>query len=770
MRNSWTISRYLIGAVVPYFAFSWLLLSVVLFVQQAGRFSDIFFSVNIPASLIWQLTFALIPNVIAFTCPMAALVGVIIGLSKMQGDSELIAIRAAGVGNFQITFPVAVLGIFLSVFAICVNLYGIPLAARIVRQVAIQTAIYKLESPIEPGVFNTEIAGFTIYVKDGDITDGQWKRVFVYNEDENTGTVRLITSSEGRIDTTDQFSELVLENAVVSTFQKVNPAEKFISEKVGEIRFAIQTRRGELIEKLGATQLTPDELGLAQLSDYAEKKEGNERTEAFILWQRRILLSITPFIFSLLGSSMILRFYRGGRGFGILLALVGLIGYYLLAFFGEQLARTGRVGVFVGSLIPIAASAIAILWFNFAGRVEMFNGIAEKGRELLLSLRPKGKKSQRSNFFVDLTTGLRDFDLILNLVSYYLLTLGFLAAVFLIFTAFELWRFAGTIDGGIWLLAKYLFFLLPFIYIQLAPSAAMIATLATYVIKSRQNEIVTWTAAGQSVYRLLLPCFAFMLFLGILNWGLQELVAPRANQIQDNLRDQLRSRGITTNKSGRYWVASDDRIFSFELNINASDNGLTAMPSCAVSCAIKNLTVYEFSSTEAKLQSLYHVYSAVWEADRIRFVSEARKTSVDEGKVETLVSNGGELTVDSNPFLGIRKKPSQLTTAETREQLDNTESDVERRTFAVALDKKYTALFLPLVIALFTAPFALSLSRKGKVITVGYAVGLWLVFMGITATFEQMGLSGFMPSGVAVWSPLIFFSMLGVFLISKVRT
>ena len=64
MRFSWKISKYLIGAVLPYFIFSWLLLSVILFVQQASRFSDIFFSVNIPTNLVWQLTFALVPSVI----------------------------------------------------------------------------------------------------------------------------------------------------------------------------------------------------------------------------------------------------------------------------------------------------------------------------------------------------------------------------------------------------------------------------------------------------------------------------------------------------------------------------------------------------------------------------------------------------------------------------------------------------------------------------------------------------------------------------------
>ncbi|CAN5479186.1 hypothetical protein BH10ACI1_BH10ACI1_14710 [soil metagenome] len=155
----WIISKYLIKAILPYFIFSWLLLSVVIFFQQASRFSEIFFSTSIPKNLIWQLTLALVPNVIAFTCPMAVLVGVIIGLSKMQGDSELIALRAAGVGNLHITVPIILLGILLSVFAFTVNLRGVPFAAQVVRGVALQTALYKLESPIEPGVFNTEIAG-----------------------------------------------------------------------------------------------------------------------------------------------------------------------------------------------------------------------------------------------------------------------------------------------------------------------------------------------------------------------------------------------------------------------------------------------------------------------------------------------------------------------------------------------------------------------------------------------------------------------------------
>src|SRR3954453_15355874 len=149
-RSGWLISKYLVLAVLPYFVFSWLLLSVILFAQQASRFSDIFFNVNIPATMMWQLSVALVPNVIAFTCPMAMLVGTVIGLAKLQTDSELVAIRAAGVGNLQITIPIALLGIILSIFAFVVNLKGVPLAAAMVRKVTLETALKKLESPVEP--------------------------------------------------------------------------------------------------------------------------------------------------------------------------------------------------------------------------------------------------------------------------------------------------------------------------------------------------------------------------------------------------------------------------------------------------------------------------------------------------------------------------------------------------------------------------------------------------------------------------------------------
>ena len=117
-----------------------------------------------------------------------------------------------------------------------------------------------------------------------------------------------------------------------------------------------------------------------------------------------------------------------------------------------------------------------------------------------------------------------------------------------------------------------------------------------------------------------------------------------------------------------------------------------------------------------------------------------------------------------------RLKAAQLSVNEAKARRDASESEAERHLFSVAVERKWSTLVLPFVIALFTAPFALSLNRKGKATTVGYAVALWLVFMAATSIFEQFGLNGILPSYVAVWAPLLLFAMLGVYLLSRVRT
>lgn len=756
------IPRYILRTVLPYVMFSWLLLIVILFFQQAGRYSDIFFANNIPVSLVWELIFAIAPNVIAFTCPMAILVGTIIGFSKMQTDNELIALRAAGIANLKIVVPVLAFGFLMTVFAFFINIKAVPLAAGIVRKVALQSALYKFESPIEPGVVNTEINGYTIYVKDGDVENGVWKNIFIYSEDAAHDQVRLITSASGRIDIQDDNSELVLENSLVSTFPKtsnfldVPEHGKYISENIGEVRLPIKTKRNELAAKLNQTEKLPDELGLFELAKYARQLTGKEQIESLILLDRKIILSLTPLLFALLGAALILRFNRSGRGFGISLGLLSLIVYYLTVLLFEQIARSGRLNPAAAGLMPLLGGLLVGIYLIYS-RQNSSNARFKLPEFFTIF---KSKISRNFNIFTKFVHyRFLDSDIVINFVKNFLLTFGFLCSIFLIFTAFELWKFAGTIDHGAIILLRYLIYLLPYVYLQLAPSSLMIAVLATYIIKSRQNEIVSWTAAGQSIYRLLLPCFVLALVIGFVNWEIQEKVLPRSNKIQDALRTQLRNQGSIGNKSGKIWTTDNYRIYSLD-----SYDLEQERPE-----VLKNLTVYEFSPENSRLKTIYQADEAHWQNGKIRLGDDAEKYNFDNGRVDS-EPIGGFSSELWNPFAIRGGNPSHLDTVTIKTEIAQMEDGREKRSFETALQKRYTVLLLPLIIVMFTAPFALSLSRKGKVLTVGLAVGIWLLFVGLTSLFEQFGSSGAMPATAAVWLLPGLFGVFGLYLIFRSKT
>jgi lipopolysaccharide export system permease protein len=627
--------------------------------------------------------------------------------------------------------------------------------------VALKAALHKLESPVEPGTFNVAIKGFTVYVRDGNVEKGIWERVFIYQENKENGRVRLITAKEGRIDNRDDDSEIVLSGAEVTTFDGEKRG-KTSSEYVENLRFVVQTKRGNIVKKLAATKKTTEEMGLSELADFARKSSGKTRKEAEILWQRRILLSITPLLFALLGTSLVSKFSRGGRGFGILLALISLIIYYLLALLGEQLVRTDVMGIGIAGIIPIGSVIAAIIWLSISQRFFIGQRLSILGSVR----RPKRHDLKRTKVspkstYIDLTTGILDLDLILNLIKNFLLTVGFLGAIFMIFTAFELWKFVGVIDNGLVLLAGYLIFLIPFIYLEIAPSALMIGILATYVIKSRQNEIVTWTAAGQSAYRLLFPCFLLMIAVGLVNFGIQEWALTAANRKQDAMRLRIRSNGLVKSPNGKTWVNGESTIYAFEQSGGASDND---------GQAVKNLLIFELDPNTLRLNSFTRVPAAHWSDGAIRFLETGHRFFRSEGDFIYTETNSVENTESVNPFEQSITKPSHLNMSETAYKVANSVSENDKRTYSISLQKKYTTPFLPFIIALFTAPFGISIHRKGNVFTLVFAVATWLVFMAANNAFEQFGSNGYISPFLAVWSPLIIFTILGCYLMTRIKT
>src|SRR6266542_2719721 len=158
------IAGYVLQSALPYVLLALALLTAILFTQQTGRFAELALYNDLPLSLAAQIAAALLPNVLILTLPVAVLAGIIIGFSRMGSDSEIIAIRAAGVGTWSLLWPALLIGLLATGATTFLHFKEAPRAARDLRQAALQGALRKLDSPVEPRTFNTEIPGYIDYV------------------------------------------------------------------------------------------------------------------------------------------------------------------------------------------------------------------------------------------------------------------------------------------------------------------------------------------------------------------------------------------------------------------------------------------------------------------------------------------------------------------------------------------------------------------------------------------------------------------------------
>jgi LPS export ABC transporter permease LptG len=764
------IPRYIIWAIAPYILLSLLMLTAILFAQQAARLAELVVYADLPFSLLGSIGAALLPGVLTFSIPLATLAGIIIGFSRMGSDSEIVAMRAAGVGSWTMIWPALLIGLMFTGVTTYLHLKEAPEAARDLERIALQGALAKLDSPVEPRTFST-LPRYVIYVRDGDKEQGTWGRVFIFAQSSDQAT-EVFTARSGRIDSSGDQSELVLTDVLATKFpnssaesstQNATTTEdqkSYVVERSEQLRFSINTGRADIVQRLNQRDTNADSMDWADLRERVASGSEAEQKEAVRVLNRRAALSLAPFFFSLLAGALGLRIRRGGRSVGVLLTLIVVIIYYLTSLLGESLSRVGTLSPYIGPWLATFFVFALSLLFLLTQRVPFISSgsiVSLKSKAAAPVPTPRPHRGFSALGFPNLM----DATLFRSLAVTFIVCFVALAAIFNIFTLFELWRFIAVNHTGAGLVARYLLFLIPLITVELFPATMLISVLVTYALLARRHEAIAWWASGQSVYRLMLPGFLFALTMAFGSWLVQEYVMPGTNLKQDALRARIRGgEARATTRTGRQWLASTEtrRFYSYEFG----EDGRLVEP-----------TVYELDPEAVHLAQVVTGKSGVW----------IDPTHLKITGAETLALNGMEVerrTDAETVFAGVESpavfkptidKPSQLSARDLRSYLNAAKQrGMDVSALAVALQRKYAGPFGIIIMAFIGMPLAVSFGRKGTVIALCAAVVVGIAYWAVGGGFQQLGNHGMLRPSVAGWSPLLIFAAAGTYFLSRVRT
>src|SRR5678816_3689239 len=102
------LDRYIFREILTPGLIALVALTFIVLTQRGGFLIDIIVRQSPTAAEIWNVIRNILPAVLTLTLPMAVLMGILTGFSRLSSDSEAIALRAAGISMKRILRPVLV--------------------------------------------------------------------------------------------------------------------------------------------------------------------------------------------------------------------------------------------------------------------------------------------------------------------------------------------------------------------------------------------------------------------------------------------------------------------------------------------------------------------------------------------------------------------------------------------------------------------------------------------------------------------------------------
>lgn len=106
------------------------LFTFVLFLQRVSRLFEQLVRGSAPPETVASLFALLLPPALTFTIPVGVLVGTLMTLSRMSGDTEITAIRAGGVSSRRLLMPVLSIGLMATLLTASASLWLTPWSIR----------------------------------------------------------------------------------------------------------------------------------------------------------------------------------------------------------------------------------------------------------------------------------------------------------------------------------------------------------------------------------------------------------------------------------------------------------------------------------------------------------------------------------------------------------------------------------------------------------------------------------------------------------------
>lgn len=357
-----SLERYIFRTAVSSFLLCLFALTAVIWITSALRELDLVTGKGQSILMFLYFTLLSIPALVMIIAPLALFISIIYTLNKLNGDSELIVMNAAGVPPRRILRPFLVLTIFVTLLVGAITIKIMPDSFRELRNLVAKIRADVITQFVQEGKFITLDQGITFHYREKGPNGTMRGILFQDRRDLNMITTYL--AERGRMVEVDDVPYFVLEKGSLQRQDK-NRTE---SALVHFERYALDM--DQLSEGKGPIGYKPRERSTLELlrpdmnDAYVKSQYGRFRSELHERFSQPLYAFATLAIaFAALGTA---RTTRQGRGSAMAAAGIAMLVLRIAGFWASSLAVRKESGVYAMYLVPLLATAIASIYIVWA--------------------------------------------------------------------------------------------------------------------------------------------------------------------------------------------------------------------------------------------------------------------------------------------------------------------------------------------------------------------------------------------------------------------
>jgi lipopolysaccharide export system permease protein len=159
-------SKYVFRQAATSFLIILLSLTGVVWIALALRQFNVVTSQGQDTFMLVKVTSLAIPNLMAIIAPFSLLIGALQTLNRLNTDSELIVLSAAGSTVWTVARPLLLLAFLVSLFLAFVSHFAQPWSMRLLREYMVEVKSDLLTQVIQPGRFSSPEQDLMFHIRD----------------------------------------------------------------------------------------------------------------------------------------------------------------------------------------------------------------------------------------------------------------------------------------------------------------------------------------------------------------------------------------------------------------------------------------------------------------------------------------------------------------------------------------------------------------------------------------------------------------------------